>query len=601
MPTFEIGLPDGRKMRANAETEADALAGAQAWWAQQQAAPAAGSTPAAGARAAAEDQRPVPEPDRADWGGMPTPEDMASDRGNIPNLAERFGNSFMMNWGDEVAATAGALPNLLTRGAVGKDRQTILRDIRERQKRYAEEDPRGAAGADVAGGIAGALTLPGGLARWSLGAAPGLLRSAGVGAALSAPAGALDATGRLEGDAGLEDYADAAGEGALEAGGIGALFGGTGNAVGRVAGPWAREAAQYLSDRGVRLTPGQLIGGNAQRAGDAMTSVPFLGNMIRQRQTEGVESFNRGAYDEALAPMRSQGRGARMAADVEMGHPAQVEAETVFNRRYGVVVPRMHAQADAPFRNDIATISTALPQTIRPQFADAFRRHVMNNLDPNTGALTGRALQDSLQGLRTEARRLRSNPGHAYDVDLANSLEEMRTAIENSAGRYTPARTMSDFQRINQAYGRYATLRDASSRLGAEEGVFSPAQMLNAVRTADSSVGKGRFARGDAPMQEYAEAGRSVMRRQVGDSGSPERAAYMALLAAPGAVVAPQATLGAAGALGTLAAAYSRPGNRAFQHLATYSPQTRMAIRRAIERATGQGAPAAGILTERQD
>lgn len=596
MPTFEIGLPDGRKMRADAENEADALAGAQAWWAQQQAAPTPGSTPAA-----AEDQRPAPEPERTDWGGMPSTEDMASDRGSITDFAERAGNSFLMNWGDEVAATAGALPNMVTGGAYGKDRKTILKEIRDRQKRYAEEDPRGAAVAEVGGGIGGALAVPGNLARSMLGAAPGVLRSAAVGAGLSAPFGALDATGRLEGDATAEEYGDAAGAGAVEAGGIGALFGGAGNAIGKVAGPWARQAAQYLSERGVRLTPGQLIGGNAQRAEDALTSVPFLGNMIRRRQTEGAESFNRGAYNEALEPMRGQGRGARMPEDIEMGHPAQVEAEAIFDRRYGAVVPRMHAQADAPFRNEISGISTALPQTIRPQFADAFRRHVANNLDPANGTLTGRALQDSLQGLRTEARRLRNNPGHAYDVDLADALEEMRTALENSAGRYTPARTMNDFRRINQAYGRYATLRDASSRLGAEEGVFSPAQMLNAVRTADQSTGKGRFARGTAPMQEYAEAGRSTMRRQVGDSGSPERAAYMALLAAPGAVLAPQATLGAAGMLGGLAAAYSRPGNRLFQHMATYSPQTRMAIRRAIERATGQGAPAAGIMSERQD
>jgi len=523
----------------------------------------------------------------------------ASQGSNIADFAERAGNSFMLNYGDEVAATAGALPNILTGGRAGKDRQTILREIRDRQKRYAEERPGEALTADLTGAGIGAL-VPGTAAARLLGPAPGVLRSAGVSGLMAAPLGAVDATGRLEGDRTAGEYAEAAGEGAAVSGGIGALAGGVGNVAGRVVGPWARQAAQYLSDRGVRLTPGELIGGTAQRLEDAATSIPFVGGQIRARHTEGVESFNRGAWDEALEPMRGQGVTARMPPDTEMGHEAAREAQRIFDRRYGQVVPRMRADIDQQLTTEVANISGMLPQTIRPQFADAFRRHITMNMDPATGRINDRGLQDSLQGLRRESRNLRRNPGHAYDVDLADGLDQLRDTLERAAERITPPRTMGDFRRINQAYGRGATLRDAGSRVTAEDGIFSPAHLHNAVRSADQSVGKGQFARGNAPMQDYSQAAKTVMSRKVVDSGSPERAAVMAMLAAPGAILAPQMTLGAGTALASMGALYSRPGNRVFQTLATYSPATRMMLRRAIERATPGAAAATGIEAERQ-
>lgn len=557
-------------------------------------------SPAAGARAASETQgMPGARLENDGSGGTwMSPQDYANTgKGSTVDFAEKMGNSLMLNYGDEFAAAAGSLPNLLSHGALGKSRQEILDEIRARQKKFELEDPNAANVADIAGKGIGTM-LPLGVARYISGAAPGLLRAMTAGALPAATTAAIDATGQIEGPASLGEYGEKAKDAATTAGGIGAAVGGLGNIGARVIGPWATEAAQRLSGRGVHLTPGELAGGGVKRVEDIATSLPGVGSMVRNRQREGIESVNRAAWDEALEPIRTQGVGARLPANTEMGHDAQQVAQQIFNRRYGAVVPRMRAEFDVPLENEIRTISGAIPQTIRPQYADAIRRHIRENVDLTTpnGNMTGRALQDSLQGLRDEAMNLRRNPGHAYDIDLAQALDDTRDALEASAGRYTATRTMNMFRNINQAYQRFATLRRAGSGVGTVDSVFTPAQLKNAVIASDRSVGKGNSARGTMPLQALAEDAKNTMARQVADSGTPERSALMTLMAGGVGGHLLGIPPGVLGAGAGLAALYSQTGNRAFQRLATFSPQTRMAIRRAIEQATGHAAPVAATF-----
>jgi hypothetical protein len=503
---------------------------------------------------------------------------------NSADFAEKLGNSAMFNFGDEVAATVGALPNWLTGGRYGKSRSEILKETRERMKRYDTEHPTETTVADVGGKGLAALAMPQAATARMLGAAPGLLRSTGIGALFGGLGSAADEAGKQEGGFDLGKVAESGAYGA----GIGGGLSGGANVAGRVVGPWVSQAARYLHDRGVRLTPGELLGGVAKNVEDALTSVPGVGNLVQRRQREGIESFNRTAWDEALEPIRTQTRGtSHMPRDIEMGREAQDEARNIFNRRYRSVVARLSAEADAPLTAQIAAISGRLPQTVRPQLANAYDRHILPNINQTTGIIPGRGLQDSLQGLRREARNLRRNPGHAYDVDLADGLERMREALEASASRHSSVRDMNAFRNVNSAYQRYATLRDAGSRLGAEEGVFTPTHLTSAVHSSDKSVGKGQYARGAIPMQQFAETGKNVMRTRIGNSGSAERLTALGVLG--GGSHALGITPETLAATGALAALYTRPGNRAFQHLATVSPRTRTMLRRAMERAGVKG------------
>jgi hypothetical protein len=519
-------------------------------------------SPAAGARAAAEEQ--------------PMPRDRST-LDYITGLARQAAQGVTYNYGDEVAATLGAVGGKLP-GGHGKDRETLLRELRGEEAEFKRENPKAALGAEIGGALAGGLGTGALAARavpW-LAAAPGVARTA-LGAGVTGAAGsALDATGRAEGEIDLGDVGQAAGIGA----GAGAAVGGAGRMVANVAGPWLSAQARQLHDMGVRMTPGQMIGGAAQRIEDAAGSIPFAGALVRARQGDAVESLNRAAYDRALEPItRTAPRTGRVSPNTDVGHDAVQEMTDILGRRYGVVVPRMRANFDTAITHDIATISRNLPQAVRPQYADAIRRHIEAVIDPTTGDIDGRGLQNAFQGLRREARRMQRSQAGAYDYDLGEALNQTHAALTRAAARRTNTRTMGDFRRLNEAYGNFAVVRDAASRAGSETGEFTPSGFHAAVRAADKSAGKGNMARGTARMQDLSDPAKAVMKQRVGDSGTAERAALVA------AILAPSVAMKSIAPVAALALAYTRPGNAAFRGLGTAGLGTRDALKRAMVQA----------------
>jgi len=267
------------------------------------------------------------------------------------------------------------------------------------------------------------------------------------------------------------------------------------------------------------------------------------------------------------------------AAAPEVGHDMLDEATRQLNRRYGEIIPRMSANArDAQLITDLRRITQAVPHSRRIDFRDAISRHIDDSTDPVNNMITGRGMQNAVGGLRDEGTRLMtSSASNAFDYDLGRAMHLARDALIAAAGRQTPARTMGDYRRLQHAYAGFARIRDAASRTGADQGVFSPAQLAAAVRGADKSAGKGAFARGQALLQDLAGPAKAVMSRSVNDSGTPERAALM------GAILAPQVALTGLMAGAPAALFYTNVGRRLFERLATGSPQTRDLIARIME------------------
>jgi hypothetical protein len=172
----------------------------------------------------------------------------------------------------------------------------------------------------------------------------------------------------------------------------------------------------------------------------------------------------------------------------------------------------------------------------------------------------------------------------------------VREAVADSARRNSGrAADVTAFGNANRAYRNYSVLRDAASHVGADEGVFSAAQLHSAVRAADQSAGKGAFARGAAPMQQLSDDARSVMSRRVADSGTPERALIASALLTPSALLAPQMTLGAVAPAALLAGMYTRPGSAAARaFMVGRTGRTRQTLRRILEELTERGAAGIG-------
>jgi len=533
---------------------------------------------------------------------IPTVEDQRAEV-SMPDFAEQVGQGFFLNYGDELAATAGALPHWLTGGRYGKSRQTILDEIRERDKRFESEHPRAAQVGEV-GGALGSGVLAGGLgAARLLGQAPGLVRAAGVGALTAAPLGAVDATGKLEGDAGIADYGRAAGEGALTAGLMGGAVGGIGNAAARIIGPWATAAAQRLSERGIRLTPGQLVGGATQRLEETTGDIPFAGTMLRDRMDEGMADLNRTAINDALTPIEGHFPGIHRPygrAD-EPGRALVNAAHQQAADAIEHIVPQMRGSFDTQLANDISGIVNGLPQSEQRGFERVVMEYLMRADRHGNGTFRGRSLQDAIAAMRDEAQRWgKHNEPGTFSRELSNAYREVQTALEMNLERHTAPEVLDAYRAANRAYRNMITIEQASGMLGTEGGQFGGSQLLNAVKATDQSVRRNRFARGEAgDLQDLAEDAKAVMTPRVRNSGTGERYFMQNLPFAIGAAAAGTGNMGVAAGIPAVLGMHTRPVHRAFQAAGTFSPHTRAAIRRAIERATGISAPAAGLMSER--
>ncbi|BBE09545.1 Lytic transglycosylase, catalytic [Mycoavidus cysteinexigens] len=60
---------------------------------------------------------------------------------------------------------------------------------------------------------------------------------------------------------------------------------------------------KVLLEEGITPTPGQIMGGTAQRIEDKLTSVLIVGDAITSARRRAVEDLNRAAYHQALDPI----------------------------------------------------------------------------------------------------------------------------------------------------------------------------------------------------------------------------------------------------------------------------------------------------------
>lgn len=150
-----------------------------------------------------------------------------------------------------------------------------------------------------------------------------------------------------------------------------------------------------------------------------------------------------------------------------------------------------------------------------------------------------------------------------------------------------------ELAKVNAGYANFKRLERAASYVGAEDGVFSPANLQSAVKALDRSKDHGRFARGDAYMQDLSDAAKTVLGNKVPDSGTAGR-----LFLGGGALLGGGAMSPAIpAALGAGAAAYSSPLQGLLVHLAATRPQAAQPIAGLLQQAAPVMAPAGGLLS----
>lgn len=447
----------------------------------------------------------------------------------------------------------------------------------------AQERPGAALAGEVAGGVAAMTGING--AAGALGKAGSLLtRGGGIGGDML--------YGATRG--GLENGPTGAITGALAAGVGNKVGGSVVNTAGRVARGVSDPAVNYLSERGVPLTLGQLLGnrGMTGKLLNRLESAPVLGDMMAARRTDSIEGFNREALRQAIEPVGGNITATgREGLDQAYGAVDQGYDSALAGQQFSGNEPQFIQEMGAAIQRGQAV----------PKLGEDFSYIMQNDVAPmfdSSGVLTGDRLQAALQGIRKARSGFAGQPMGQY---AGNALTDAENAITGMVGRQAPD-VMPRLSAANKAYGNVSTIGDAVNTAVNQGGLFTPAQLGRAaVNNTKKFGGKRAAATGDVPFRALQEAGQQVLPSTVPDSGTAGRAASLLLPGVLGGSAVGADQLGASPSvtvpLAVLAALSSKTGAKVAQKALTGRSPTAVKAGNALIRNRRKGGLFGAALT----
>jgi len=350
---------------------------------------------------------------------------------------------------------------------------------------------------------------------------------------------------------------------------MGAGAGGAGqgvvNSLARIIRPNTSPQVTALMKEGITPTPGQILGGAFKRVEDGLTSVPIIGDSIKAGQRRAAADMNTAAMNRALKPI-----GETLPKGLQ-GRDAVEHVGSALSARYERLLPKLATQSDDVFTGEINSLKSLVSngnmgEAEARQFGKILENQVIGKFQ-GQNSISGQTVKSMDGELGRISSKYMSDPS-ADKRQLGEAIVELQSSLRGLIQRTNPDYA-KELKEINSGYANFKRIQRAAAGLGAEDGIFSPAQLQNAVKALDRSKDKGRFAKGDALMQDLSESGKNVLGSSVPDSGTPYRMA--ATLGASGGA---GAFMGLPAAAGMLAAplAYSRPGQNALASILTQRP-----------------------------
>lgn len=294
---------------------------------------------------------------------------------------------------------------------------------------------------------------------------------------------------------------------------IGAALGWAGGkAIDKIADvikPVVDPAVRRLAEAGVSLTPGMIRGGKAMAREDKMMSRPVVGDTIRAGRQATQETFNTATVNRALRPL-----GVSVPKGVRPGNDSIAFAKTTLRDAYDDVIPKMAVVVDPKaFTTKLAPSAANLEAPQRKQLVSLLNQHLKN------GQLSGQKLKDA----HGELRRLASSYSRdqaAANRELGKVLYEAADDLMATMGAQNP-KLAPQLARVNEAYRGYKIAAGAAK--GADDGIFSTAQLKQSVVRGDRTKDKDAAARGVAFMQDFSNDARNVIPARIPNSGTADR------------------------------------------------------------------------------
>lgn len=460
---------------------------------------------------------------------------------------------------DVLGAGGGALgyKALETVGAVPESGQSIgdlYAEMKTKQAEqrdaFREENPKTAIGAEIAGAVAPALLTMGAstpattaaVAKPAASLGMRTLQGAGIGAAQGGIYGASQA------DVGEELQGGA--EGALFGGAVGAAFPILGQGLKSVISPKAsvNPQLQALKEAGVQPTIGQALGGIANKVEQKAQSLPIVGDVIASKRgaarDAAAEVFNNAAINKVLAPIGQKVEGAGQEAIGEAAKKASQAYDNALGKINGVMFDDAFNAKVGELRGLVSNLS----EDQAKRFEKIYANEIQNRMSP-----AGGMIPEAYKKADSNLGKIAIN---ATDRELGDAVKQLQALMKEQMQRSNPA-VAGELKAADAAYALLAKVEGAAVKAADKEGIFTPKQLLQAVKEGDKSVRKRATARGEALLQDFAQEGQAtnaMLADTVANSGTVDRAAQIlsggALFTNPLATVA-----GGAGGL----AMYSQP------------------------------------------
>lgn len=275
---------------------------------------------------------------------------------------------------------------------------------------------------------------------------------------------------------------------------------------------------QKLISEGVTPTPGQLMGGSLKRIEDAATSIPVLGDVIKNAQRRAAGDLATASINRSLTPI-----GEKLPNGMN-GRDAIGYAVDKLSNAYDNVLTKIGAvKPDGKFHTDLSNLSSMVqnaPKDISDQFNRIVQNEIIGRIDSN-GVMTS----EGLKAAESNLGQLANGAYRSGDFDkqmLGDAIKQAQSNLRDMLSRTSPGNAQ-ELQSINTGYANLLRPQKAAASLGAESGNFTPAQLQSAVKSLDKSKNNRAFATGNALMQDLSDAGKNVLGGTVPDSGTPLR------------------------------------------------------------------------------
>ena len=342
------------------------------------------------------------------------------------------------------------------------------------------------------------------------------------------------------------------------------------NGAASVIQPKVSAAYQSLKDAGVDTTIGQRLGGIFNTIEDKSQSLPIVGDMISKARSRALQSWNTATLNDVVAPI-----GGKIT---QTGHDGVAQAGDMLSGAYKDVLGKIQGVSfDPTFNADFGQLqkmSAGLTPDMAARFNNIVADKFSSRLSPAGGmdATTLKGVMSDVNGL---ARKYAGSTGS--EGELGDAIKQFGSLINQQVSRSNPEQAPM-LDAIDAGWAKLVRVEGAAKAAASNKvntGVFTPSQLMQAVRSNDSSVRDRATARGEALMQDWAHNGLKVLGDKVPNSGTFDRGINGAAMI--GLATHPQYAIPAVLGIGGGSALYTKLGQKMANGLADLATTTRPA------------------------